>query len=391
MSKGVERSIYEDVKAMMNVSSLTYGLTTLNRDRELIEAHKLKDPDFLKNLPKTATEVLGWFKANYDVAKTHFGSEEEANLDLSFLSNIVQNDNRDISSGEARLEVLDDNFAFDDSNSELVYAITTNPDLKRLTIIFRGSITTKDFKQDLKFSGEEIDMSKEVLGKIVPNPCKKFMDDFEEVRIHSGFFEYLFEMKQKTDKKTKFVEILEEVTSRLKKPELEGYHVFVTGHSLGGALALLTAASLAVSDDVKETVKLVTFGMPQVGKSRFAEAFSALEEDGKIRHIRVTNDDDPVPQPFAYFGYKHTGVHLNLSRPGWITSHTYSIKKSERGWLFPIKSNGMSIFSLSWIYDFGNSHSMAEYSARMELGKEDLNNLTIDGVYNDVLGIPKKN
>ncbi|TKR82188.1 hypothetical protein L596_015950 [Steinernema carpocapsae] len=69
------------------------------------------------------------------------------------------------------------------------------------------------------------------------------------------------------------------------------YEIWITGHSLGGALATLTALKVVTSGQVsKDQVKLVTFGMPRIGDYHFA------------RHLRfhipnmfrVVHGSDPV-------------------------------------------------------------------------------------------------
>ena len=66
--------------------------------------------------------------------------------------------------------------------------------------------------------------------------------------------------------------------------------VFVTGHSLGGALA-----TLAIPDILKNThftnpenIVLYTFGSPRCGDRNFAKSF----EDLRVRHWRIANTED---------------------------------------------------------------------------------------------------
>lgn len=56
------------------------------------------------------------------------------------------------------------------------------------------------------------------------------------------------------------------------------YEVWVTGHSLGGAMASLAASYIVASGVVPSTdVKLVTFGQPRTGNKDFAHA-----HDGQV-------------------------------------------------------------------------------------------------------------
>ena len=55
------------------------------------------------------------------------------------------------------------------------------------------------------------------------------------------------------------------------------YEVWVTGHSLGGAMAALAATSISKSGYMSsDKIKLITFGEPRVGNSDFAAAVDKL-------------------------------------------------------------------------------------------------------------------
>ncbi|EPB80278.1 triacylglycerol lipase [Ancylostoma ceylanicum] len=57
-----------------------------------------------------------------------------------------------------------------------------------------------------------------------------------------------------------------------------GWDVWISGHSLGGALATLATSYLVEEYKLEpEKVKLVTFGQPRVGNRVFAERFDARE------------------------------------------------------------------------------------------------------------------
>jgi hypothetical protein len=66
--------------------------------------------------------------------------------------------------------------------------------------------------------------------------------------------------------------------------ELDGYKLYLTGHSLGGALALIAARRLACD----EVAACYTFGSPKVGNEEFGDAI-------KVPIYRVVNAADSVP------------------------------------------------------------------------------------------------
>jgi len=89
-----------------------------------------------------------------------------------------------------------------------------------------------------------------------------------------------------------FRELWPSVQATVSNAKKEGYSVVVTGFSLGGALATITALKVVDSGySTSENTYLLTFGAPRVGNSKFAES---VEKTLKYRH-RVVNQADLVP------------------------------------------------------------------------------------------------
>ncbi|KAK0411958.1 hypothetical protein QR680_005944 [Steinernema hermaphroditum] len=82
------------------------------------------------------------------------------------------------------------------------------------------------------------------------------------------------------------------------------YDVWVTGHSLGGAMATLAAGYLVKTGLVDDDqLKLITFGQPRTGDEAFAKA-----HDSQISYtFRVVHKKDIVPHlpPEKFEGYYH--------------------------------------------------------------------------------------
>jgi hypothetical protein len=105
----------------------------------------------------------------------------------------------------------------------------------------------------------------------------------------------------------------------LAEKENDGYELFITGHSLGGALCQLLSYELAAYGEIGEKdpfplpIRAISFASPQIGnKEGFAQAYQALEKAGRVRHLRVTNKGDVVPEaPFGYH-YAQTGVNVHV-------------------------------------------------------------------------------
>jgi triacylglycerol lipase len=100
-----------------------------------------------------------------------------------------------------------------------------------------------------------------------------------------------------------FQEILK-VRDRLTAP------LFITGHSLGGALAELAASQLRADGiPVRATY---TFGCPRVGDAEFARSIASLPL------YRVVNDRDIVARvpTIEHFGYHHVGTLIHIDGKG---------------------------------------------------------------------------
>ena len=84
----------------------------------------------------------------------------------------------------------------------------------------------------------------------------------------------------------------------------ERQRVWVTGHSLGGALAVLLAATMRESNLPVDG--LYTFGAPRVGDKSFADRLDRALEGAA--HWRVVNEGDLGPHvPFEAF-FSHGGT-----------------------------------------------------------------------------------
>ncbi len=97
--------------------------------------------------------------------------------------------------------------------------------------------------------------------------------------------------------------------------------LILTGHSLGGALALLTAARFASQGRATEIDAIFTFGQPRAGDRDFAQR---LDRDFEARLFRYVNRYDLITRlPPRLLGYDHAGklryidedgvLHENLS------------------------------------------------------------------------------
>jgi hypothetical protein len=86
--------------------------------------------------------------------------------------------------------------------------------------------------------------------------------------------------------------------------------VWITGHSLGGALATVAAGNWIAEDRPFHGV--YTFGQPRCGDRTFARNFNI---EAKSRFFRFQNNNDIVTRiPQRLMGYSHVGTFIYIDR-----------------------------------------------------------------------------
>lgn len=180
-----------------------------------------------------------------------------------------------------------------------------------IIVAFRGteSSQVKDLMTDINLS-------------LVPGPMGQ---------VHRGF---LASLESVWDK------LIEAIASRQDGKRL----LWITGHSLGGALAKLTVARLIRSR--RPVQGMYTFGAPRCGDTRFASEF-----DRHARHyvFRIVNEQDVVPKVAPEFlGYQHAGRHCLLDEDGRLL-----IDSKPRGDLVTSISDAFAMF-----FDGEDDHSL---------------------------------
>ncbi len=187
-----------------------------------------------------------------------------------------------------------------ESSTDLQCAITISHTKKRINIIFRGSESLQDWYYDLNIFKRKLD------DKFQPT-------DYNNVHVHSGFF------KQLTQNGS-YDTILD--TIKLTLVEFHDYKLFISGHSLGGALCTLFGYLL--SFEIPNDIIVVSFASPRIGNSDWKNAFN---QKSNLTHFRVTNHRDVVTAA-PMFNYKHVGhcirvfddctkFYPNYSYNGW--------------------------------------------------------------------------
>lgn len=134
-----------------------------------------------------------------------------------------------------------------------------------MIVAWRGTASLFDVGTDLAFrpiNSEVCDIDKTQCTQLLPAG-----------KVHTGFWCGYSRVEKKFHKE------LEDFLDKLV-----GRQLFISGHSLGGALALIHAASLKKSNPL-----LYTYGMPRT----FTR--DAIMQLSDITHFRHVNDNDPIP------------------------------------------------------------------------------------------------
>jgi|TARA_R110000744_G_scaffold216982_5_gene335756 triacylglycerol lipase len=138
--------------------------------------------------------------------------------------------------------------------------------------------------------------------------------------------------------------------SLVLKKELKDRKLFITGHSLGAAMATLAASKLE-----KSCTCLYTYGSPKAGSRSFVKSIDVL-------HYRFVNNNDVVAKvPFSFLGYRHHGELRYINYYGNIRKMTkwQRVKDQFRGRWRAIKKWQM--------FDGAYDHGMDNY--KKYLGK----------------------
>ncbi|KAI3469889.1 hypothetical protein Pfo_026552 [Paulownia fortunei] len=205
----------------------------------------------------------------------------------------------------------------DNAETDTQVAIWRDLERKRLVIAFRGTEQSrwKDLRTDLM---------------LVPaglNPERIGGDFKKEVQVHSGFLSAYDSVR------TRLISLIKQAIGH-RGDSLEllpKWHIYVTGHSLGGALATLLALELSSSQLAKHgaiSVTMYNFGSPRVGNRRFAEVYN----EQKVKDSwRVVNHRDIIPTVPRLMGYCHVAQPVYLAA-GDLRNATENVDVLEDGY-----------------------------------------------------------
>ena len=102
--------------------------------------------------------------------------------------------------------------------------------------------------------------------------------------------------------------------------------IFFTGHSLGGALAIIAAARAAKELSV-QPVAVFTYGSPRPGDGQFSGAYPAALGDATFRYVHGT-DVVPTVGP-SLVGFRHVGRCIQCASGGHFDENTPMLARGD--------------------------------------------------------------
>jgi triacylglycerol lipase len=163
----------------------------------------------------------------------------------------------------------------------------------------QGFIVGDKHKIIISFTGTE--------GKIADwvTDLKVFKETWTEAnplgQVHNGFYQALSSVWKK-------------LLTELNSLRTNNQSIWITGHSLGGALATLAAATLHLQSPTFNIGGVYTFGCPRVANHKFSKNYNQKLKDITFRC--VNNNDVVTRVPPQIFGYSHVGKILYFDADG---------------------------------------------------------------------------
>ena len=164
--------------------------------------------------------------------------------------------------------------------------LVSKGDVKILTIA--GTENLKDVEVDFRVGRVTLDKNSVPL-------AEKDKNSGDKIFVHRGFRDY-------SD-----VVLSDGLAERLKASLIKNPRetLYLTGHSIGGSVAIIAAARLADMGVTKNRLKVITFGSPAVGSRIFAKNYA-----DKIDLTRAVMKGDVIKKSLRALGYVQFGDAL---------------------------------------------------------------------------------
>jgi triacylglycerol lipase len=180
----------------------------------------------------------------------------------------------------------------DNAQGQIADTVQQTVKLNQLIPVYYGFVLASKTANIIIFRGTQ--RTTEWIGDILL--FQRDYKGFANSKIHSGFADIYKKLAQQT----------REIASKLN-PSLPCY---ISGHSLGSALATLAAFDLAVNvPQLKRQIRLYTYAGPRIGNPNFAQLHSQMVPNS----YRISNLADLVPLSPPTVFRKDVYVHVGQS------------------------------------------------------------------------------
>lgn len=160
-------------------------------------------------------------------------------------------------------------------------------------VLFRGSRNIANWRSDFETGVVPIPAD------MLRAPACEREGACSDAKCHAGFFTVWMSLREK---------LLWELRERGVQPRDRSLKLFVSGHSMGGAVASVAAWDLCVLGF--DVLGVLTFESPLIFNHEAALVYQSLLGASTLR---VTNQNDPVPHvPSHQHGYTHVGNELYM-------------------------------------------------------------------------------
>ncbi|TPX62685.1 hypothetical protein PhCBS80983_g00348 [Powellomyces hirtus] len=189
--------------------------------------------------------------------------------------------------------------AFDDIVTNSVCYVAYSLENKEIIVSYRGTASIRSFVTDLQLYKADADYGLER----IPTP--------KNAKVHSGFL-------VATTVTSKGVhEAIEQVFKQFGRD----FTISVVGHSLGGAIGILSSIELYdwLGEAFAKRIKVFTYGQPRVGNQIWADWVETLPFAKDI--YRITHDKDIVPHlPPTLLSFRHHQDEIWINSKGTLLS-----------------------------------------------------------------------
>eukprot|EP00534_Pseudo-nitzschia_fraudulenta_P018918 CAMPEP_0201277924 /NCGR_PEP_ID=MMETSP0853-20130426/59839_1 /ASSEMBLY_ACC=CAM_ASM_000640 /TAXON_ID=183588 /ORGANISM="Pseudo-nitzschia fraudulenta, Strain WWA7" /LENGTH=533 /DNA_ID=CAMNT_0047586167 /DNA_START=145 /DNA_END=1747 /DNA_ORIENTATION=- len=330
-------SLWDETKMMLDLSTLVYNFAEVVK----VGRHHRVEWEFPEDFPvKNLTQF-----EHADLDLRRFGGVSFGHIfellkrnDDKLMKAIIEDGSMKKADTKLNVEILEEmkdlfksdpgveddiylsTFRSVDNKKTLVYGIVKDTRNKKIVVSFRGAmgfknghLVNRDWNMNLQAFVTDMDTPEKVKDKMKGKTK-------ERVLVHRGFSNYLFNNAREKGQQ-KYDEILDDLKDLME----EGYSVYVTGHSLGAALATMFAFAIAgggeETDFIPRPISCITFAAPFLGTNSFREAFEQEEKDGLIRSLRV-KETDFIPRPISCITFAAPFLGTNSFREAFEVRST---------------------------------------------------------------------